>query len=75
MAPLAPVGPGEDAIEELKRQLKENQSQRTEVTGHINQVNIQLHRWQHRLNMLNERQKELEAQLAIVTDKASSKLS
>jgi hypothetical protein len=53
-----------DAVAELKRQLKENQSQRTEVTGHINQLNIQLHRWQLRLNTLNERQKELESRIA-----------
>ena len=51
------------SLEELKRQLKENQSQRTEVTGHINQLNIQLHRWQIRMNTLNERQKTLEAQI------------
>ncbi len=50
-------------VEELERQLKENQSQRTEVVGQINQLNIQLHRWQLRLNMLNDRQKELESQL------------
>jgi chromosome segregation ATPase len=51
------------ALEELKRRVKENESQRTEVTGHINQLNIQLHRWQLRLNMLNERHKELQAEL------------
>ena len=51
------------ALEELKRRVKENESQRTEVTGHINQLNIQLHRWQLRLNMLNERYKELEAEM------------
>ena len=55
--------PNNAALEELKRRLKENESQRTEVTGHINQLNIQLHRWQLRLNMLNERHKEFEAEL------------
>ena len=49
---------------DLQQQLKENESQRTEVTGHINQLNIQLHRWQLRLQTLNERKVELEAVLA-----------
>ena len=44
--------------------LKENESQRTEVTGYINQLNIQLHRWQLRLQTLNERRQQLEAELA-----------
>jgi chromosome segregation ATPase len=47
-------------IDDLKRQLKENESQRTEITGYINQLSIQLHRWQLRLQTLNERHKELE---------------
>ncbi|HEU0208325.1 MAG TPA: hypothetical protein VFQ78_05035 [Candidatus Udaeobacter sp.] len=53
-----------DPLADVKRRLKENESQRTEVTGHINQLNIQLHRWQLRLNMLNDRQKELEKEIA-----------
>jgi len=53
-----------DQLADAKRRLKENESQRTEVTGHINQLNIQLHRWQLRLNMLNDRQKELEKELS-----------
>lgn len=60
----ASAGLNQDPTAELKRQLKENQSQRTEVTGHINQLNIQLHRWQLRLNTLHERQKELESRIA-----------
>ena len=44
----------------LQRQLKENESQRTEVTGYINQLSIQLHRWQLRLQTLNERKTEFE---------------
>jgi DNA-directed RNA polymerase subunit M/transcription elongation factor TFIIS len=50
-------------VDDIKRQLKENESQRTEITGSINQLSIQLHRWQLRLQTLNERQKELETQL------------
>jgi transcription elongation factor Elf1 len=49
---------------DLQRQLKENESQRTEVTGHINQLGIQLHRWKLRLQTLNERKTALEAELA-----------
>jgi hypothetical protein len=50
-------------MSELRRQLKENESQRTEVTGYINQLSIQLHRWQLRLQTLEERRKQLEADL------------
>jgi len=51
-------------ISDLQRQLKENESQRTEITSYINQLSIQLHRWQLRLQSLNERQQKLEAELA-----------
>jgi chromosome segregation ATPase len=50
--------------EELRRQLTENEAQRKEVTGYINQLSIQLHRWQLRLQKLDERHKELEKELA-----------
>ena len=50
-------------ISDLQHQLKENESQRTEITGYINQLSIQLHRWQLRLKTLNERQNKLEAEL------------
>src|SRR4051812_21762704 len=41
----AVVSQGDPAkISELQRHLKENESQCTEVTGYINQLNIQLHR-------------------------------
>ena len=53
----------EAQVEDIKRQLKENESQRTEITGYINQLSIQLHRWQLRLQTLNERQKELDSEL------------
>jgi hypothetical protein len=42
---------------------KENESQRTEITGYVNQFSIQLHRWQLRLQTLNERKKELPAEM------------
>jgi len=50
-------------ISDLQHQLKENESQRTEITGYINQLSIQLHRWQLRLQSLNERQEKLEAEM------------
>lgn len=54
-------------ISDLQHQLKENESQRTEITGYINGLSIQLHRWQLRLQTLNDRQKKLQADLAAVT--------
>jgi transcription elongation factor Elf1 len=54
-------------ISDLQHQLKENESQRTEITGYINQLSIQLHRWQLRLKSLNERQQKLQAELAEVS--------
>jgi chromosome segregation ATPase len=50
-------------IADLEQQLKENESQRTEITGYINQLSIQLHRWQLRLQTLNERRQQLEKEL------------
>lgn len=50
-------------ISDLQHQLKENESQRTEIGGYINQLSIQLHRWQLRLQTLNERQTKLRAEL------------
>jgi DNA-directed RNA polymerase subunit RPC12/RpoP len=51
---------------ELQRRLTENESQRTEITGYINQLNIQLHRWQLRLQTLKEREQKLQAELAAI---------
>ena len=51
-------------ISDLQHQLKENESQRTEITSYINQLSIQLHRWQLRLQSLNEPQQKLETELA-----------
>jgi len=47
-------------VDEIHRKLKENESQRAEVAGYINQLTIQLHRWQLRLQTLNERKAQLE---------------
>jgi transcription elongation factor Elf1 len=50
-------------LADVQGQMKENESQRTEITGYINQLSIQLHRWQLRLQTLNERRQELEKEL------------
>jgi transcription elongation factor Elf1 len=57
-------------VSDVQHQLKENESQRTEITGYINQLSIQLHRWQLRLQTLNERQKKLQTELATITGDA-----
>jgi transcription elongation factor Elf1 len=54
-------------ISELQHQLKENESQRTEITSYINQHSIQLHRWQLRLKDLNERQQKLQTELTALS--------
>lgn len=51
---------------ELRCHLRENESQRTEITGYINQLNIQLHRWHLRLQTLNDRNAELKAEIEAV---------
>jgi peptidoglycan hydrolase CwlO-like protein len=51
-------------ISDVQNQLKENESQRTEITGYINQLSIQLHRWQLRLQTLKERQEKLQSEIA-----------
>jgi hypothetical protein len=56
-----------DRVGELRRQLKENESQRTEITGYINQLSIQLHRWQLRLQTLEERRQQLDRDLSDAT--------
>ncbi len=57
----SPASPQE--LTDLQRKLKENESQRTEVTSYINQLSIQVHRWKLRLQTLNERKTELEEEL------------
>jgi len=61
-----PEEPSANALayaEEIRGKLTENESQRAEVTGYINQLTIQLHRWQLRLQTLNERKQQLEKEL------------
>jgi DNA-directed RNA polymerase subunit M/transcription elongation factor TFIIS len=61
-----PQEPGATSLaytDEIRGKLKENESQRAEVTGYINQLTIQLHRWQLRLQTLNERKAQLEKEL------------
>lgn len=60
-----------DQLAELERHLKENESQRTEIGGYINQHSIQLHRWQLRLQTLNERNKELTDGIAALNGRAA----
>src|SRR5438067_10933647 len=51
IVPQVPMSGGLAAptqIGDVQRKLKENESQRTEVTGYINQPCIQLHRWKLR---------------------------
>src|SRR3954462_8967545 len=52
-------------ISDFQNQLKENESQRTEITSYINQLSIQLPRWQLRLQSLNERQQKLQTELTV----------
>jgi DNA-directed RNA polymerase subunit M/transcription elongation factor TFIIS len=54
-------------ISDLQHQLKENESQRVEITGYANQLGIQLHRWQLRLQTLKERQEKLQTELAEIS--------
>jgi chromosome segregation ATPase len=61
--PASGSAPAPQELTDLQRKLKENESQRTEVTGYINQLSIQLHRWKLRLQTLNERKTELEEEL------------
>jgi len=58
--PAEPTADTATKLREIDRKLKENESQRTEVTGYINQLSIQLHRWQLRLQTLNDRKAQLE---------------
>jgi transcription elongation factor Elf1 len=57
------VGDVRDRQAELERRMKENESQRTEIFGYINQLSIQLHRWKLRMQTLLERQAQLTAEL------------
>lgn len=68
-----PVPPAREL--ELRRHLKENESQRTEITGYINQLNIQLHRWQLRQQTLDTRNAELKTELAGLAATAASPIA
>jgi hypothetical protein len=48
---------------ELQRGIRESQAQATEIKGHIHHATIQLHRYQLRLEVIQERQAELKAEL------------
>jgi predicted RNA-binding Zn-ribbon protein involved in translation (DUF1610 family) len=48
---------------ELQRALRESQAQSTEVKGHLHHATIQLHRYQLKLEVIQERQNELKAEL------------
>jgi len=61
--PEEPSASASAYAEEIRGKLTENDSQRAEVTGYINQLTIQLHRWQLRLQTLNERKQQLEKEL------------
>jgi peptidoglycan hydrolase CwlO-like protein len=63
-APIEVAAENAARISDLQHQLKENESQRTEITSYINQLSIQMHRWQLRLQSLNERQEKLQTELA-----------
>jgi DNA-directed RNA polymerase subunit RPC12/RpoP len=52
---------------ELQRVLRETQTQVNEVKGHIHHATIQLHRYQLRLEVIQERQSELKAELDALT--------
>ena len=70
--PTLEAAPGDSSrISDLRHQLKENESQRTEITGYINQLSIQLYRWQLRLKTLKERQEKLETEIAATSGRES----
>ncbi len=54
----------EQRIEELKLQLKENESQRVETRGHLNRTMLQAHRYQLALQKLVDRQSAIEQEVA-----------
>jgi transcription elongation factor Elf1 len=66
--PQAASSKPQESMADLQRRMKENESQRTEITSYINQLSIQLHRWQLRLQTLNEREKQLQSEIAKLGD-------
>lgn len=63
-AARSPASSSIEKLAELRRHLKENESQRTEINGYVNQLSIQLHRWRLRLQTLDERNKQLAGEVA-----------
>ncbi len=55
-----------ERLAQLRLHYKENLSQRTEVRGHINRNQIELHRQQIKLQKLVERQMQMEAELTAI---------
>jgi hypothetical protein len=51
---------------DVQRRMKENESQRIEITNTINQLRIQFHRGQLRLQTLEETQKQLNEEMAAI---------
>ena len=56
---------------ELERQSEEIQAQSVELRGQVNHALIQLHRYQLKLEMLNESQAELETELKAIAERLS----
>ena len=56
---------------ELERQSQEIQAQSVELRGQVNHALIQLHRYQLKLEMLNESQAELETELKAIGERFS----
>ncbi len=49
---------------DLTHQLKENRSQDTEIRGHVSRATMELHRLQLKLKKLQERQADIDAEIA-----------
>jgi chromosome segregation ATPase len=56
---------------DLERQSQEIQAQSAEIRGQVNHALIQLHRYQLKLDMLNESQAELDAELKAIAERLS----
>jgi ribosomal protein L37AE/L43A/ribosomal protein L29 len=54
---------------ELERQLEEMRAQSAEIRGQVNHAMIQLHRYQLKLEMLNESHAELETELKAIAER------
>jgi DNA-directed RNA polymerase subunit RPC12/RpoP len=59
IVPHKASSPVNGELADLQRRLRENESQRVEITSYINQHSIQLHRWQLQLKTLDQRKAEL----------------